>query len=111
MRCSWRRTERGAVLPSRRRALKRAAGLVLAGLPLSSRSQSKARVIRIGVTAVILDDQVSFLNEWKGYLQERLDRPVAFVHRSMSSAELRAGLNCAQKAALDRLGWKHPAVE
>ena len=83
MECSWRKTEGTAALLGRRRALKQAAGLLLAGVALPSRSETKGRAIRIGVTAVILDDQVSFLNEWKSYLQERLDRPVSFVHRSM----------------------------
>jgi phosphonate transport system substrate-binding protein len=37
--------------------------------------------LRIGTTAVILDDQVTFLNAWKAYLERRLDRPVQFVQR------------------------------
>jgi phosphonate transport system substrate-binding protein len=35
----------------------------------------------IGTTPVFLDDEVAFLREWQEYLAERLQRPVAFVHR------------------------------
>ncbi|HET9581068.1 MAG TPA: PhnD/SsuA/transferrin family substrate-binding protein [Usitatibacter sp.] len=37
--------------------------------------------LRIGVTAVILDDQVSFLEEWRQYLGRKLGREVRFVQR------------------------------
>ena len=37
--------------------------------------------LRIGTTAVILQDQVGFLNAWRAYLEERLDVPVRFVQR------------------------------
>lgn len=37
--------------------------------------------VRIGVTAVILDDQMSFLEEWRRYLGEKLGREVRFVQR------------------------------
>jgi phosphonate transport system substrate-binding protein len=40
-----------------------------------------ASAIRIGTTAVILDDQVGFLNAWQAYLQGPLGRPVTFVQR------------------------------
>jgi len=39
------------------------------------------RPIRFGTTAVILEDQVAILHSWKGYLEERIGRPVRFVHR------------------------------
>lgn len=67
---------------SRRRALRQAAGLLLAGLAPPLRGQGRSRAIRIGTTAVILNDQVRFLHEWARYLQERLGHPVSFVHRS-----------------------------
>lgn len=77
-----RRTrEPAAARESRRRALRQAAGLVLAGLALPVRGQDRSRVIRIGTTAVILNDQVSFLDEWARYLQGQIGRPVSFVHR------------------------------
>ena len=78
-----RRTlEPAAVSHSRRRALRQAAGLLLAGLAPPARAQSRSRAIRIGTTAVILNDQVSFLDEWARYLQGQIGRPVSFVHRS-----------------------------
>jgi len=78
-----RRTlEPAAVSESRRRALRQAAALLLAGLAPPTRGQSRSRVIRIGTTAVILNDQFSFLDEWARYLQAQIGRPVSFVHRS-----------------------------
>ena len=38
-------------------------------------------VVRIGLTPVFLDDQVSFLRDWRQYLESRLQRPVEFVQR------------------------------
>lgn len=35
----------------------------------------------MGLTPVFLDNQVAFLNTWRGYLQSRLQRPVQFVQR------------------------------
>lgn len=43
--------------------------------------------IRVGLTPVFLDDQVSFLRDWRRYLEARLDRPVQFVRRA-SYAEI-----------------------
>lgn len=37
--------------------------------------------IRIGLTAVILDDQAAFLNKWRSYLEHHLKQPVAFTQR------------------------------
>ncbi len=51
------------------------ARITLAGDNISSRP------IRFGTTAVILEDQVAILRSWKGYLEERVARPVRFVHR------------------------------
>lgn len=71
-----------AASESRRRALRQAAGLLLAGLAPPVRGQNRNRVIRIGTTAVILNDQVRFLDEWARYLQGQFGQPVSFVHRS-----------------------------
>jgi len=76
-----RTLEPATELVNRRRALRQAAGLVLAGLALPVRGQIRNRAIRIGTTAVILNDQVSFLDEWARYLQEQIGRQVSFVHR------------------------------
>jgi phosphonate transport system substrate-binding protein len=77
-----RTPEAAAALANRRRALRHAAGLLLAGLASPLRGQTRNRVIRFGTTAVILNDQVSFLDEWARYLQRQIGRPVSFVHRS-----------------------------
>jgi phosphonate transport system substrate-binding protein len=37
--------------------------------------------LSIGTTPVFLDDDVAFLRDWQGYLQQQLDRPVSFVQR------------------------------
>lgn len=42
---------------------------------------AKQPPLRIGTTAVILDDQLGFLHAWRDYLQPRLGRPVAFIQR------------------------------
>ena len=50
--------------------------------PMPRAGESDAsRPIRFGTTAVILEDQVAILHSWKGYLEERIGRPVRFVHR------------------------------
>ena len=51
--------------------------------------------IRIGTTAVILDDQVAFLNDWQRYLEQRLERNVIFVQRG-SYREITALINSDQ---------------
>lgn len=38
--------------------------------------------LRIGLTPVFLDHQTSFLEEWRGYLESKLQRPVTFAQRS-----------------------------
>jgi phosphonate transport system substrate-binding protein len=38
--------------------------------------------LRIGTTAVFLDDQIGFLRQWGSYLEQRLQRPVRFVQRT-----------------------------
>lgn len=37
--------------------------------------------LRVGLTPVFLDDQISLVNAWRGYLETRLRRPVTFVRR------------------------------
>lgn len=55
--------------------------LGLAGVaPALTRGASEAP-LRIGTTAVILDDQLGFMRAWRDYLQPRLGRPVVFVQR------------------------------
>ena len=38
-------------------------------------------VVRIGLTPVFLDDQVSFLGKWRAWLEQKLGRSVVFVQR------------------------------
>jgi len=39
-------------------------------------------VVRIGVTPVFLDHQTAFLDDWREYLETRLQKPVVFKQRS-----------------------------
>lgn len=41
-----------------------------------------ASPVRFGVTAVMLDDRVGFLNDWAAWLGAKLGRPVVFVQRA-----------------------------
>lgn len=55
-----------------------------AALPLLRSTESAAAKpweIRIGLTPVFLDDQLHFLKHFRGYLADRLETPVRFVHR------------------------------
>jgi len=49
--------------------------------PLAAASDKPLKGFRIGLTAVFLDNQTSFIKEWEGYLQRRLGDPVEFVQR------------------------------
>lgn len=49
-------------------------------LPLLAQAQTNT-VVRIGLSPVFLDDQLSFLNDWRDYLQGRIGRAVRFVQR------------------------------
>jgi phosphonate transport system substrate-binding protein len=48
-------------------------------MPMSALAE-EAR-IRIGLTAVFLDNKTSFLRDWERYLETKLDAPVEFVQR------------------------------
>lgn len=58
-----------------------ASGLLLTGLFTSSTVQS-AESYRIGLTPVLLEDQIAFLKNWRAYLERRLSAPVEFVQRA-----------------------------
>jgi phosphonate transport system substrate-binding protein len=64
---------------SRRRFL--ASGAALAASPPVRAGHAAGQPLRIGTTAVILDDQVGFLNAWRAYLEQALKHPVRFVQR------------------------------
>lgn len=62
---------------SRRRFLAAAPALGL--LPV--RSARAAAGLRIGLTPVFLDDQISFNARWRRWFEDKLERPVTFVQR------------------------------
>jgi phosphonate transport system substrate-binding protein len=64
---------------SRRRVFLQSA-LALAAMPLLP-ADAETGVLRIGLTPVFLDDQVSFLARWRLWLERRLKRSVVFVQR------------------------------
>ncbi len=53
----------------------------LSGVPSFAADGAEPAPLRIGLTAVILDDQTSLLRDWKAYLEARLGRHVRFVQR------------------------------
>lgn len=63
---------------SRRGFLKSA--LAMAAMPLLP-ARAEPGALRIGLTPVFLDDQMSFLTRWRVWLEHRLKRPVVFVQR------------------------------
>lgn len=72
--------------PERRIFLARAAGLsLLSVLParqtLAGTRKEKKAVLRIGLTPVFLDDQMSFTARWRQWFEDQLDQPVVFVQR------------------------------
>lgn len=54
--------------------------LALAALPLLP-ARAETGALRIGLTPVFLDDQLSFLTRWRTWLERRLKRSVVFVQR------------------------------
>jgi len=58
-----------------------ASGLLLTGLFRASAAHS-AEPYRIGLTPVLLEDQVSFLKSWRAYLEQKLGESVQFVQRA-----------------------------
>ena len=63
---------------SRRDFLARSVALA-AGAALDARAAPSA--IRLGLTAVFLDDQINFLARWRSWLEDKLQRSVVFVQR------------------------------
>ncbi|MDO8934085.1 MAG: PhnD/SsuA/transferrin family substrate-binding protein [Rhodocyclaceae bacterium] len=50
-------------------------------MPRSAGATVARGTLRIGLTPVFLDDQVSFTARWRRWLEEQLGRPVVFVQR------------------------------
>jgi phosphonate transport system substrate-binding protein len=55
--------------------------LALTATALVPRYVRSTTALRIGTTAVILDDQLAFLDAWRAYLEPKLGRAVTFVQR------------------------------
>ena len=53
---------------------------LLAALPILP-ARAEEPLLRIGLTPVFLDDQVSFLSRWRAWLEKQLARQVTFVQR------------------------------
>lgn len=51
----------------------------LSGLPAAAATDEEA--LLLGITPVFLIDEARFLEDWRAYLSERLDRPVRLVRR------------------------------
>lgn len=59
--------------------------LLVASTPAAIAAEHAAeqsQPLRIGLTPVILEDQLSFLDEWQTYLERRTGREVQFVRRN-----------------------------
>lgn len=61
------------------------AGLLAGATPV--RAVPPRSIVRIGLTPVFLDDQMTFLDDWRAYLERQLDAEVRFVRRA-SYAEI-----------------------
>lgn len=59
-----------------------AAWLLLPGWLPTAWAAAAGEPVRIGLTPVFLDEQTSFVESWRGYLEQRLGRPVMFTQRS-----------------------------
>lgn len=69
--------------PTLSRSRRRRLLLALAALPAwpALAANGDGAVLRIGLTPVFLDDQVSFLGKWRAWLEQKLGRAVVFVQR------------------------------
>lgn len=65
----------------RRFLLQSASVMALSALGNPSASANTKGVVRIGLTPVFLDDQVSFTARWRRWFEEQLGQPVIFVQR------------------------------
>jgi phosphonate transport system substrate-binding protein len=54
--------------------------LAMTAMPLLP-ARAATGTLRVGLTPVFLDDQVSFLARWRAWLEQRLQRAVVFVQR------------------------------
>lgn len=49
--------------------------------PFFASAKADVRTLLIGTTPVFLDDQATFLEAWRGYIEQRIGVPVRFVQR------------------------------
>lgn len=68
---------------TRRTVLASLSGAVASTMILwdGSAGASTAEPLRIGLTSVVVRENLGFFTEWAAYLEERLERPVTFVQR------------------------------
>lgn len=66
-----------------RRAVLAALGAGVCAVATGARAREPA--LRMGLTAVFLDDEVRFLHRWRAYLERRLGRRIEFVQRGRYS--------------------------
>jgi phosphonate transport system substrate-binding protein len=76
--------ERPILSPCSRRTF--LSGLLATGVGIAGGSVAPARAssepLRFGLTPVVLDDRIGFLNAWAAWIAGALGRPVVFVQRS-----------------------------
>lgn len=78
---------RGSALAQADRGRRRFLQSTLLAALFASNPSLASSPIRIGLTPVFLDNQASFLDAWRAYLDDQLQRPVQFVRRA-SYAEI-----------------------
>lgn len=86
--------------------------------PSGQAATADSHGIRIGLTAVILADQLAFLSRWRDYLSARIGRPVSFVVREsyqsildlLFARQLNAAWICGYPYVRDRARLKLLAV-
>jgi phosphonate transport system substrate-binding protein len=82
----------GSSARAKQRRMVLGAALAMAMPGWVPRNEAAGRTVRIGTTAVILEDQVSFLDDWRRYLEQRLHGRAVFVQRG-SYREITALIN------------------
>ena len=55
--------------------------LLLSITSVKAELNSPSAPIRIGITSVILNQQLQFLQKWKAYLEEQLNQPIEFIRQ------------------------------
>lgn len=66
---------------SRRMAIKNVFGLMLGSAVMPQFARANRRPFRIGLTPAFVHDEYGLMEEWRRYLEVKLDRPVEFIQR------------------------------